>query len=193
MGNDISITAAQKQMIENRLQEFSVLMEPEKGQAQCLVNCLTYLEDKLRYSSVPFVAVMDAAQRFVKKFFNNVNRSSISGNLTADPELRQTTRTQKTVCTFTIAVSRDYKSGGAEGEYKTDYFKVEAWNALGSKAAKFLKKGHKVLVSGAFEQYSYEVDGGKRYDYKLKANLIDVLSPAIGILNNDINIQQINE
>lgn len=186
MGNEIMITAAQKQMIEKRLQE--CVMEPEKGQAQCMVNCLTYLTDKLRYSSVPFVAVMDATQRYVKKYFNNVNFSSISGNLTNDPELRQT-KTQKTFCTFTVAVSRDYKSGGTDGDYKTDYFKVEVWNLLGNKAVKFLKKGHKVLVSGAFEQFTYEADGIKRYDYKLKANRIEVLTPAIGNLNDDINIE----
>lgn len=189
MSNDITITAAQKQMIENRLQECISLMEPDKGQAQCIVKCLTYLEDKLRYSSVPFVAVMDAAQRFVKKFFNNVNRSSFSGNLTSDPELRHTSN-KKPYCTFTIAVTRAYKS--AEGDYKSDFFKVEAWNLLGNKAAKYLKKGHKVLVSGSFEQYTYEADGIKRYDYKLKANQIEVLSPAIGNLNEDINIQTQN-
>lgn len=184
MGNDITI--AQKQMIEKRLQECVSIMEPEKGQAQCIVTCLNYLADKLKYSPVPFVSVMDAAQCFVKKFFNNVNYTALSGNLVGDPVLR-TTKNNKEYCTFTIAVSRDYKSVNDQ-EYKTDYFKIEAWNLLGKKAASFLKKGNKVLVSGIFEQFSFEVDGNKRYDYKLKAGRIEVLQPEIGCLNDDINV-----
>ncbi|MCM1360122.1 MAG: single-stranded DNA-binding protein [Corallococcus sp.] len=190
MGNETSITAAQKQMIEKRLQECVGFIEPGKGQAHCIVSCLNYLTDKLRYSNVPFVSVMDATQRFVKKFFNNVNQSSISGNLTSDPELR-TSKNNKTFCTFSIAVTRDYRSGN-DNDYKTDFFKVEVWNLLASKAAKYLKKGNKVLVSGAFEQYIYDIDGAKRYDYKLKANKIEVLTPELGDLDNDITIQKQN-
>ena len=53
----------------------------------------------------------------------SMNQLTIIGNLTRDPEMRQTT-TGKPVCTFTLAVNR-------RGRDAADFFRVSAWNQLG--------------------------------------------------------------
>lgn len=70
-----------------------------------------------------------------------MNRLTIIGNLTRDPELR-TTQDGKNVCTFTVAVNRRGREGA-------DYFRVSAWNAMGENCHKYLAKGRKAAVCGA--------------------------------------------
>lgn len=52
-----------------------------------------------------------------------MNQLTIIGNLTRDPEMRQTAD-GKPVCTFTLAVNR-------RGREVADFFRVSAWNQLG--------------------------------------------------------------
>lgn len=68
-----------------------------------------------------------------------MNRLTIIGNLTRDPELR-TTQDGKNVCTFTVAVNRRGREGA-------DYFRVSAWNAMGENCHKYLAKGGKQLYA----------------------------------------------
>ena len=55
-----------------------------------------------------------------------MNKLTIIGNLTADPELR-TIPSGASVCTFTVAVNRRF---GKE-DRQTDFFRVTAWRQLG--------------------------------------------------------------
>ena len=66
-----------------------------------------------------------------------MNKLTIIGNLTNDPELRTTT-TGVNVCSFTVAVNRRKK---VEGQPEADFFKVSAWREKGENCAKFLIKG----------------------------------------------------
>ena len=59
-----------------------------------------------------------------------MNKLTIIGNLTRDPELR-TTSTGVNVCSFTVAVNRRQRSQGAEGQPEADFFRVSAWRQLG--------------------------------------------------------------
>ena len=54
-----------------------------------------------------------------------MNKLTIIGNLTRDPELR-TTSTGVNVCSFTVAVNRRQRSQGAEGQPEADFFRVSA-------------------------------------------------------------------
>ena len=56
-----------------------------------------------------------------------MNKLTIIGNLTKDPELR-TTQDGTSVCNFTVAVNRR-KSNGQQPE--ADFFRVSAWRGLG--------------------------------------------------------------
>lgn len=101
-----------------------------------------------------------------------MNRATIIGNLTKDPELR-TTSSGVSVCTFTVAVNRNF------GERKeVDYLPVVTWRGLAENCAKFLGKGRKVGVSGRIQTRSYEGNNGeRRYVTEIVADDVEFLSP----------------
>ena len=100
-----------------------------------------------------------------------MNRLTIIGNLTRDPELR-TTQSGKNVCTFTVAVNR---RGPAHDE--ADYFRVSAWNQLGDSCAKYLAKGRKVAVVGTVTLNAYTAQNGEnRASLEVFAQDVEFLS-----------------
>ena len=102
-----------------------------------------------------------------------MNKVFLIGNLTRDPELR-TTSNGIAVCTFTLAVSRRFKS--ANGANETDFLNVVVWRAQADSCAKYLKKGSKAAVSGSIQTRSYEVEGQKRYATDIVADEVQFLS-----------------
>lgn len=104
-----------------------------------------------------------------------MNRLTIIGNLTADPELRSTP-SGTTVCGFTVAVNRRFATRG--GEKQTDFFLVNAWRQLGETCARYLQKGKKVAVVGELQARTYEDKQGKtRMSLDVSADEIEFLSP----------------
>lgn len=101
-----------------------------------------------------------------------MNRAVIIGNLTRDPEPR-TTASGISVCSFTVAVNRNF------GEKKeVDYIPVVTWRGLADNCAKFLAKGRKVGVSGRIQTRSYDAnDGTKRYVTEIVADDVEFLTP----------------
>lgn len=89
-----------------------------------------------------------------------MNKVILIGNLTRDPELR-TTRSGTSVCSFTIAVNRNYTD--ANGERQADFITVQTWRGLAENCAQYLGKGRKVAVVGSLQSRTYEdKDGNKR-------------------------------
>ena len=86
-----------------------------------------------------------------------MNKLTIIGNLTRDPELRTTTAGVN-VCDFTVAVNRRQKR---EGQPEADFFHVTAWRQLGENCAKFLTKGRKVCCVGAVSVRTYQSNNGE--------------------------------
>ena len=83
-----------------------------------------------------------------------MNKLTIIGNLTREPETR-TTQSGNTVCSFTVAVSRRNRKNEA------DYFRVSAWNAIGENCQKYLAKGRKVAVVGKVSASAYTTQNGQ--------------------------------
>lgn len=89
-------------------------------------------------------------------------RVVVAGNLTRDPELRQTPN-GTSVCQFGVAVNRSYKDSSGQWAERTSFFDVVVWGAQGENCARYLSKGRAVTVDGRLEQRSYEApDGSKR-------------------------------
>lgn len=102
-----------------------------------------------------------------------MNKLTIIGNLTKDPELR-TTATGLSVCTFTVAVNR--KKGDQE---QADFFRVSAWRELANVCAKWLIKGKKVCVVGPVSISMYTGQNGQNYaNLEVLAQDVEFLSPA---------------
>jgi len=104
-----------------------------------------------------------------------MNKITLIGNLTHDPETR-TTSSGVTVCSFTIAVNRRFASQG--GERQTDFFRINAWRQLGETCSRYLAKGRKVAVIGELQARQYEAkDGTTRMSLDVSADEVEFLTP----------------
>ena len=104
-----------------------------------------------------------------------MNKLVIIGNLTHDPETR-TTSAGIGVTSFTVAVDRRFKD--ANGEKKTDFFRVSAWRQLGEVCAQYLAKGRKVAVVGEIQPRTYEAkDGTTKMSLDVQADEVEFLTP----------------
>ena len=101
-----------------------------------------------------------------------MNKITLIGNLTSDPEKRATNN-GTSVTSFTSAVNR-------RGQDKqTDFFRINAWRGLADTCAKFLAKGRKVAVVGELQARIYEAKDGKtKVSLDVQADEVEFLSPA---------------
>lgn len=99
-----------------------------------------------------------------------MNISILSGRLTKAPELK-TTEKGVAVCSFTLAVRRDYKD--SNGEYITDFIDFVAWRGQAEFLCKFFGKGQWVEATGELQTRSYtDKDGKQRKAVEVVANKI---------------------
>ena len=103
-----------------------------------------------------------------------MNKLTIIGNLTRDPELR-TTSTGLNVCSFTVAVNRRRSANSNQPE--ADFFRVTAWRQLGENCQRYLAKGRKVAVVGSVSVSTYTGnDGTTRASLEVTADDVEFLS-----------------
>lgn len=76
---------------------------------------------------------------------------TLIGNLGSDPELRYTP-TGTPVCSFRMAVKKEWQSADGEAREKVTWFRVTAWQKLAEVASQYLAKGRQVLVVGEMEE-----------------------------------------
>ena len=111
------------------------------------------------------------------------------GNLTRDPELRQTPSGQS-VCNFSLALNRSYRDANDEWQEATDYVDVVAWGPLGERVSQYLTKGRRCLVQGRLQSRSWEQDGQKRNKVEVLASdvtFLDGRSDNAGNSDNETN------
>ncbi len=77
-----------------------------------------------------------------------LNRITIMGRLTRDPELRNTP-TGTPVTNFTIACDRDFVSNS--GQKETDFLDVVAWRQTAEFASKYFTKGRMAVIEGRLQ------------------------------------------
>jgi len=102
------------------------------------------------------------------------NQVILMGNLTRDPELRQTPNGQN-VCSFSLALNRSYKGSDGNWQEATDYIDIVAWGPLGERVSQYLSKGRPCLVNGRLQSRSWEQDGQKRSKVAVLANDVTFL------------------
>ena len=102
-----------------------------------------------------------------------MNKCTIIGRLTKDPEQRST-QTGMTVANFTVAVDRRRKNSQ---EKEADFFRVTAWDKLGENCIRYLAKGRKVAVVGPVSVGVYTTQDGKtRANLEIVAQEVEFLS-----------------
>ncbi|MEK7548786.1 MAG: single-stranded DNA-binding protein [Patescibacteria group bacterium] len=107
----------------------------------------------------------------------SLNRASLIGNLTRDPETRSIPSGQS-VCQFAVATNRRWKDADGNVKEDTQYHEVVVWGRLGELAATMLVKGKKVYIEGRLQTRSWEAqDGSKRNRTEIVAENFIPLSP----------------
>lgn len=88
------------------------------------------------------------------------NKVILIGNMTADPELKQT-QGGTSVCSFSIAVNRRFSK---EGEQACDFINIVAWRQQAEFVTRYFKKGKPILVCGSLQTRTWtDKQGEKRY------------------------------
>ncbi len=100
----------------------------------------------------------------------SLNSVNIMGNLTRDPELKNTP-SGKTVCTLSIANNRVYSKNN-EKVTEVSYFDIEVWGPVAENCGKYLKKGSGIIVEGRLKQDRWEKDGKTQSRVRISANNI---------------------
>jgi single-strand DNA-binding protein len=107
---------------------------------------------------------------------SNINRVVLTGNLTADPDLRSLP-SGTSVCQLRLASNTRRKTAGGEWEDKPNYFDVIVWGAQGENAARYLAKGRPVAVDGRLDWREWEdkETGAKRQAVQIVADTVQFL------------------
>ena len=105
----------------------------------------------------------------------NINRVVLVGNLTRDPELRNTP-SGTAVCSLRIAVNTRRKDSSGQWTEKPNYFDITVWGNQGESCAQYLSKGRPVAVDGRLEWREWDAqDGTKRQAVEIIADSVQFL------------------
>jgi single-strand DNA-binding protein len=86
---------------------------------------------------------------------------TITGNLTADPELKFTPN-GAAVANFRIAVTTRVRDGNAWRDGETSFFRINAWRQLAQHVTDSLSKGDRAVVIGRLRSRSWETPEGEQ-------------------------------
>ncbi len=105
----------------------------------------------------------------------NINRVVLTGNLTRDPELRNTP-SGVSVCSLRIASNTRRKTSDGEYVDKPNYFSVTVWGAHGENCARYLTKGRPVAIDGRLEWREWTHQDTKREAIEIVADTVQFLA-----------------
>ncbi len=89
------------------------------------------------------------------------NRVILMGNLTRDPEMRQT-QNGTSICRFSIAVNRSFSSQDGSQRDETCFVDVDSFGRTAENISKYFSKGKPILVEGRLRQDSWEDKQGQK-------------------------------
>ena len=103
------------------------------------------------------------------------NKVILIGNMTADPELKQTAG-GTSVCSFSIAVNRRFTTDGAQN---VDFINIVTWRQQAEFVSRYFNKGKPILVCGQLQTRNYtDAQGNKRYVTEVVADEVTFVSSA---------------
>ncbi len=105
------------------------------------------------------------------------NKVILIGNMTADPELKQTT-SGTSVCSFSIAVNRRFAKA-EQGQQNVDFINIVTWRQSAEFVCRYFKKGNPILVCGQLQTRSWtDNQGQKRYATEVVADEVSFVASA---------------
>lgn len=110
----------------------------------------------------------------------SLNRAQILGNLTRDPEMRNT-QSGQSVANFGVATSSVWTDASGQRQEKTEFHNIVAWGKLAEICGQYLGKGRKVYVEGRLQTREWETpEGQKRQRTEIVADNVIMLDRAGG-------------
>ena len=108
-----------------------------------------------------------------------MNKVTLIGRLTKDPELKFTPGTGTAVANFSIAVDR--RLPNKDGQREADYINIVVWGKTAENTANYMSKGKLIAISGRIQARSYDAkDGTKRYVTEVVAEEVQFLEKVGG-------------
>ena len=105
------------------------------------------------------------------------NKVILIGNMTADPELKQTTA-GTSVCSFSIAINRRFAKAD-QGQQSVDFINIVTWRQQAEFVSRYFKKGNPILVCGQLQTRTWsDNQGQKRYATEVVADEVSFVAPA---------------
>lgn len=90
-----------------------------------------------------------------------INKVILIGNLTRDPELKETQNGQK-IANFGIATNRQWVTADGQRNESAEFTECVAWSKLAEICSNLLRKGTLVYVEGYLKTRSWDMPDGTR-------------------------------
>jgi single-strand DNA-binding protein len=105
----------------------------------------------------------------------SVNEVTLVGNLTRDPELKQT-EGKKPVCILGLATNRNWTDENGHRHEEPEYHRVVAFNKLAETCHQFLRKGRKIYAQGRLQYRTYTgQDGMEKFSAEIVLEKMEML------------------
>lgn len=123
----------------------------------------------------------------------NLNKATLIGNLTRDPEVRNLPSGQK-VAYLGVATNHSWKDYRTKKKKeKAEYHNIVAWGKLGEIIGQYLNKGDRVFLEGRLQTRSWEDKGGvKRSRTEIVADNLIMLGKS-GRAKKDLKEDKVDE
>lgn len=92
----------------------------------------------------------------------NLNKAYVLGNLTRDPEIRQTPSGQA-VCSFGVATNRFFTDSKGQKQKQAEFHNIVAWGRQAEIINQYLHKGSSILVEGRLQTRSWQDQQGTKH------------------------------
>ncbi|MEK7653026.1 MAG: single-stranded DNA-binding protein [Patescibacteria group bacterium] len=92
----------------------------------------------------------------------NLNKAIIIGNLTQNPEVRNTPSGQA-VANFTVASNRVWTDKQGQKQTQAEFHNVVAWGRTAEIVGQYLAKGRMCMVEGRLQTRSWDDQSGNRH------------------------------
>lgn len=89
----------------------------------------------------------------------DLNRATLIGNVTRDPELR-TLPSGKNVVTFGVATNMMWTDAQGQKQTRTEFHNIVAWDKLADICKQYLVKGKKIFLEGRLQTREWEAQDG---------------------------------
>jgi len=118
----------------------------------------------------------------------SVNKVTLLGNVTRDPELKNTTNGQS-VCTFGLATNRVWRDGTGDKQSLPEYHNLVSWGGLAEFCSENVKKGKPLYIEGYLKTRSWDSpEGTKIFRTEVVLENIVLLGP-----RDDVAIRSVGD